>query len=250
MKIEILENQAAVAQRAADLLLELCRAKADAHSADGFVNVALSGGTTPKALYKILTAPPYKDAMPWDKIRWFVGDERTVPIDHQDSNFHMARENLFKPLGVSEDLQFPVPNVGVAPPLQVASDYETDILQWVKSRGEEGLPVFDVILLGVGSDGHTASLFPHTKALDESPGKIVVANYVDKLQTWRITLTADVIRNAANVLVLVTGEDKAQAMSHVLDGPPDYPQYPAQLARDLHSATWLVDAAAASHLKK
>lgn len=248
MKIEILENQAAVAQRAADLLLELCRSKAES-TGDGIVNVALSGGTTPRALYKILTGAPYKDAMPWGKIRWFVGDERTVPIDHQDSNFHMARENLFKPVGVAEELQFPVPNVGVAPPLQVASDYETEITRWVQPREEGGLPAFDVILLGVGSDGHTASLFPHTKALDESAGKIVVANYVDKLQTWRISLTADVIRNADNVLVLVTGEDKAQAMSHVLDGPSDYPQYPAQLARDLDAATWLVDAPAASHLK-
>jgi 6-phosphogluconolactonase len=161
----------------------------------------------------------------------------------------MAHENLFVPAGVPEKLQFPVERCGVAPPEQVANDYEVELGQAIAQKTANGIPIFDVMLLGVGTDGHTASLFPHTAALKPPPGKVVVANYVDKLKTWRITVTGDVIRSAENLIVMVTGEDKAEAIQHVLEDELDHFIYPAQLVRDLDSATWLLDKAAATNLK-
>lgn len=253
MKLEILNDRAAVAQRAAEILCGLCpkgSAGGDGARESDYYTVALSGGTTPKALYKLLASDPWSHHVPWGKIRWFMGDERTVPLDHQDSNFGLARETMLTPMGVDADLQFPLPHIGVAPPMQVASDYETEIVQWVKPGADGTTPAFDVILLGVGSDGHTASLFPHTSALNPPMNKFVVANFVEKLKTWRITVTPEIIRHARNVIVMVTGEDKAEALKHVLEGPADFELYPAQIGRDLPGATWLIDTGAAAALEK
>lgn len=260
MKVEILQDQKTVAERAATLMCELAGHGREAAALNDRApeipldsnpfNVALSGGTTPKMLYKCLTNDRWKECLPWQVIRWFVGDERNVPLDHTDNNFHLAKTELFDPAGVPEAYQFPLTRVGVAPPEQVACDYELDILEYVKPRTAGGVPQFDLILLGIGTDGHTASLFPHTKALTPPAGKVVVANYVEKRQTWRITLTPDVIRAAKHVVVLVAGEDKAEALSHVLEGEDDFFNYPAQIARDLPGAIWLVDEPAGSMLKK
>jgi len=246
MNIEVLSSRDAVAQRGAEMV---CQCATEAVARDGEFNIALSGGTTPKHLYQLLAAAPLRSRLPWDKIRWFLGDERNVPLDHKDSNYHMACETLFNPANVDESNRFPLAHAGTAAPEQVASDYELDILQWVPRGGDQSLPQFDLVLLGVGTDGHTASLFPHTKALHSPEGKIVVANWVEKLQTWRYTLSPDVIRSAARIVVLVTGDDKAEALQHVLEGAQDIAMYPAQIVRDLAATTWLCDEAAAAKLK-
>ena len=257
MKIEVLENQAAVAKRAADLLCEICSEAAlkDNRAGNGSapseaVNVALSGGTTPKLLYQNLAREPWRGRLPWGQVRWFLGDERTVPVDHADSNYRMVREAMFDVVQVSENLRFPVPLIGVAQPEQAAMDYEQEILHAVTDKSSAGLPRFDLMLLGVGTDGHTASLFPHTEALTPPAGKVVVANHVEKMKSWRITMTPAVILQARRVIVMVTGEDKAEALKHVLEGPDDFPSYPAQIARDLESAVWLLDEAAAISLER
>lgn len=251
MKLEILADKEAVARRAAELFNEMANATVSkSSSTDDPFCVALAGGTTPQLLYRLLVQSPWKEAIPWSRIYWFIGDERAVDLDHSDSNYRMIREAMFDPAGVSSDHQFPVERAGVAPPEQVAGDYELDILQWVQRGGEKSTPQFDVVFLGMGTDGHTASLFPHTKALHPPESRAFMANYVDKLNAWRLTITPDVITTAHHVIVLVTGEDKAEALKLVLEGKESWHNYPAQIVRNLDSAVWLVDEAAAARLQQ
>lgn len=246
--IIILEDKNAVAERAAELFAAVTNAEVGEHGADDpKVSIALAGGTTPRALYEKLSRKPWYDRIPWQKIEWFIGDERTVPADHEDSNFRMMRETLFEPAGVAEDARFRV-MTELATPQAVAQDYAECLRDFVAISHESAdVPAFDLMLLGMGGDGHTASLFPHTEALNAA-GELVVANYVEKLDTWRITVTWPVIRASRQVLVLVTGSDKAEALYQVLEGERNEAEYPAQHLRDLPQVTWLVDKAAAAKI--
>jgi 6-phosphogluconolactonase len=191
--------------------------------------VALSGGRTPKALYELLaTDERYRESVSWKDVYFFFGDERHVLPDHADSNFRMANETLFKNIPVPAGNIFRVP-AELADASDAASRYQQALAVFfaLNSEIEDNVPVFDLILLGMGPDGHTASLFPETTALDEKK-KWVAANWVAKFASWRITLTFPVINHARAVAFLVTGRDKAPIIKKIFNGSGDSLHYPVQ----------------------
>jgi 6-phosphogluconolactonase len=210
----------------------------------GRFDVVLSGGSTPKGLFALLAANP---KIPWGQVRFFWGDERHVPPDHADSNFRMANESLLSKIGAqpSQIFRIPAENPDAA---QAASEYERQLRECFEISGDE-LPRFDLVMLGMGSEGHVASLFPGTKALDEKE-RLVVSNWVGKLYTDRITLTARVLNNAALVMQLVSGADKALPLKAVLEGPTEPAQLPAQLICPVDGRLlWLIEKSAGALLK-
>jgi 6-phosphogluconolactonase len=236
--VTVLRDADALADRAADHFIALC---ADAIRARGSVAVALAGGSTPRAMNARLAAEPRRSRLDWSKVRFFFGDERCVPPDHPDSNYRMTRETLFAPLGIDEANVVRIR--GEDEPHAAAAAFH-DIL--ARSLGEP--PVFDVVFLGMGPDGHTASLFPGTiDAID--PGRFAVANFVAKFNTYRITVTPPVLNAARHVTITAAGAEKADALAAVIAGPRDPQLYPAQLVAPTNGElTWLVDAAAAAQL--
>ena len=206
----------------------------------GCFAVVLAGGSTPETMYGIL-ARDYIGRIDWSRVYVFFGDERSVPPHHDDSNHKMASEVLLD--------HVPVGNVhrmrGELPPEEAAEAYEEELRKFFQT---EDVPRFDLILLGIGRDGHTASLFPETSAL-EIADRLVVANPVLKLDTTRITLTAPVLNASRAVDFLVAGEGKAEALREILEGDADPRRYPAKLVRPPEEPTWMVDRAAARLLK-
>lgn len=228
---------------------EFVRSALEAVRAKGAFNVSLSGGSTPKALYSLLAADPALRAqVPWKQINFFWGDERHVPPDHPDSNFRMVNEAMIAkaPVGPAQiwRIRGELPEAREA-----ANNYEQKLRDFFRLSDEQ-FPRFDLVLLGIGADGHTASIFPGTKALHEGR-RLAVANWIGKLFSERITLTTPVFNNAACVLFLVHGEDKAPALKAVLEGPFEPEQLPAQLIRPRNGRLiWLVDASASRMLSK
>jgi len=202
-----------------------------------FFSLVLSGGSTPKALYEMLAAEPYRSQLNWSKIEIYFGDERCVPPDHPDSNYLMAHTAMLSKLPIPE------PNIhrmrGEIPPEQAAMEYG----QLLKNAFGDGGP--DLVLLGMGDDGHTASLFPGTAALDETHHRCV-ANYVEKMKTWRITMTYPFLNKAAEVMFLISGASKAGRVHEVLEGPRDPKRLPIQGIQPAGKLSWLLDAPAAS----
>jgi 6-phosphogluconolactonase len=213
--------------------------------------VALSGGSTPKKMFEILgTDERLKKQVGlgmWDYVHFFWSDERHVPPDHAESNYKLAYDSMLSPLGIREAnihrIKGELEDAGEA-----ARQYEAEILRdFPASEGQ--LPKFDLIFLGMGPDGRTASLFPGTKALQEEK-RLVVSNWVGKFYTERITMTAPLLNNAACVVFLVSGQDKALPVKAVLEGRYEPEQLPAQLIRpESGKLTWLLDSAAASLLR-
>ena len=199
--------------------------------------VALAGGSTPKALYELL-ATEYRDALDWSKLHAFFSDERCVPPDHEDSNYRMAYVALLSrvPVGSVRRMR------GELDPPRAAALYEEELKAYFG-----GPPSFDLILLGIGEDGHTASLFPQSPAL-EVRDRFVVENPVEKLRTTRLTLTIPAINSARKVAFLVAGEGKAEALKESLEGAADPHDYPTKLVRLSNGPDWFVDRAAASFL--
>jgi 6-phosphogluconolactonase len=243
-EIRILADGAAIARRAAQ---EFVQAAAAAVRKKGSFNVALAGGSTPKALYSLLVNDPaLRSQVPWDKIYLFFGDERHVAPDHPDSNFRMATEAMIsraplKPEQVTR-IKGEYPDAE-----QAALEYEKALREYFKLKDGE-YPRFDLVLAGMGNEGHTLSLFPGTKALHPD-GRIAVRNWVGKLYSERITLTAPAASNAAQVIFMVTGADKAPALKAVLEGPIEPEQLPAQLLQPKNGKLlWLVDTAAGGML--
>lgn len=211
--------------------------------ARGRFNVALAGGSTPRALYVNLAADPFKGQLDWSHVHLFWGDERCVPPDHADSNYRMARETLI------DHVPIPAGNVhrmqGELEPEAAARDYGLILKNYFNNAESGG---FDLVLLGMGEDGHTASLFPHTPVLQEKRHRCV-AVYVDKLDAWRITLTASMINTAHQICFMVTGENKAQTLRDVLRGPHQPEHLPAQSIHPVSGdIIWMVDEPAASLL--
>ena len=212
----------------------------------GCFSVAFSGGTTPRHLYQRMTFPRMQDSLDWNFVHIFWGDERCVPPDHVESNNRMAREALL------DYLPIPAENVHrimtELPPQEAASQYEDELKDFFGLGLEGKPPKFDLLLLGMGSDGHTASLFPHTAVLKEDQGW-VVAHYVEPIAAWRVTLTPVVLNAAHDVLFLVTGEEKARVLREVIKGPYQPEVFPAQLLQpasgNLH---WFIDEPAARDL--
>jgi 6-phosphogluconolactonase len=212
----------------------------------GEARIALSGGSTPRALFTLLASADYASKIDWQSVDIFWGDERTVPADHPDSNYLMAHETLLSKVPVSEQRVYRMR--GEMEPSAAAADYSLALQQVFQLTDEESMPQFDVILLGIGPDGHTASLFPHTSALAVRD-RLVVANPVPQLQTTRLTLTVPVLLAAANVLFLVAGEDKASAVHLAIEGDWEPEQTPSQFLRQASGqVVWLLDSAAAAKL--
>lgn len=222
------------------------KSEADSAIVDhGRFRVALSGGNTPRDVYALL-AKEYKTTVGWDKVHIFFGDERHVPPDHPDSNYRMADETLLS--------KVPIPKENIhrvraeLDPESAARDYEEQI-RTEFSLKNHALPRFDLILLGLGDDGHTASLFPGTAALGEST-RLVAANWVAKLNTFRITLTYPVLNNAAENMFIVSGKGKAEIAAKVLS-KSETPEFPAQRVQPAHGRLlWLMDQDAAGLLAK
>jgi len=215
---------------------------AEAIAARRQFTVALSGGSTPRAAYALLAA----EEVDWPRVHVFWGDERCVPPDHLDSNYRLAREALL------DKVPIPAENIhcirGEINPEEAAADYERTLRSFFARHPEEPTPRFDLILLGMGEDGHTASLFPGTAALNEQT-RWVVAHYVDKLRAWRVTLTPVVINAAAHVTFIVSGAGKAERLREVLTGPYRPDTLPSQIVRPTDGRLlWLTDAAAAGLL--
>jgi 6-phosphogluconolactonase len=234
-----------VASAAGDQFTRLAR---EAIAANGRFTVALAGGSTPKALYTMLGERAQHNMPPrlaWDKIHLFFGDERHVPPDHADSNFRMASESLISkiriPAGNVHRVKTENPDAAAA-----AADYDHQLIETFGLTGS-ALPRFDLILLGMGPDGHTASLFPGTEAV-KVLNQRVVANWVPKFNTWRVTFTRPVLNNAATVMLLVCGPDKADPLSQVMGtGSPD--TYPVKYVQPTDGQLiWLLDKAAAAKL--
>jgi 6-phosphogluconolactonase len=240
-EVLIFADAAELAREAARRFAEL----AEAFTNDaGRFTVALSGGSTPKAMFQILAEKPFADSLPWRSIHFFWGDERCVPPEHAESNYRMANETLLSKAPVPRENIFRIPAEDEDHERAAAIYSET-----LQTFFAEEQPGFDLVFLGMGPDGHTASLFPGTTALC-ADGGVAAANYVDKLQSWRITLTADAINRARNVIFLVAGADKAPALKEVLEGPRNPIQYPSQLIMPSHGALlWMIDEAAAKLLK-
>lgn len=229
-------------QAAAD---EIIRAANEAVKQRGRFAIALSGGSTPKGLYTLIAANA-ASSLPWDKIFFFFGDERHVPPDHPDSNFRMAEETLLSKVSVPVSNAFRIP--AELPDATVAADAYEETLRNFFSLKPGEFPRFDLILLGLGKDGHTASLFPETAALREK-SRLVVANWVEKLKSWRITLTLPLLNAARIAVFLVSGTDKAAILHEVLEGKGPDEKYPARLVRPKDGKLiWFVDRAAASEL--
>lgn len=230
--------------RAANQLCAIARTAIDERSR--FV-VALSGGSTPRALFNCLASEHGTD-IDWSNVLFFWSDERTVPPEHDDSNYRMARDTLLRPLGIEDGQIFRLH--GEDDPHAAASAYEETIAKVFDLNNFSQPPSFDLVLLGIGYDGHTASLFPNTQALVETT-RWVVANEVSKLNTWRLTMTPSLINAARHVVFLATGANKAQAVSQVIGGSRKPEDHPGQLVWPKDGTlTWYLDRAAAGKLKQ
>jgi 6-phosphogluconolactonase len=242
--IRVFADAEAVSQAAA---VEFVARARDAVAARGRFFVALSGGSTPQRLYQLLADKPHRDQVPWANVQLFWGDERSVPPDHKDSNYRMTREAMLD--------RVPLPPAQVhrleadrSDRDQAARDYQAALAKafGVDPAGQP--PAFDLVLLGMGPDGHTASLFPHTTALKETT-RWVVVNYVPKFSTDRVTLTTPILNRAREVLFLVAGPDKADPLSRVIEGPPNADELPSQLIKPVGgSLIWFIDRAASARL--
>ena len=213
----------------------------------GRLAVALSGGSTPKRMYEVL-AQEYRDSIDWDFVHFFWGDERFVPSTNAASNYHMTEVALLNALelqnGNVHRVRTELENADAA-----AAAYERELISFFSLASGE-FPRFELILLGLGTNGHTASLFPYSKTLHET-SRLVVADYVEEVKQSRITFTVPTINNARDILFLVTGADKAAVVKEVLFGPTDTERLPAQLIRaNSATSTWLLDRAAAGQLPK
>lgn len=205
-------------------------------------SVVLSGGQSPKKLFELLTSS-FKFSLDWDKVFFFFGDERYVPHTHPNSNFLLAKDRLFDPLNIKESNIFPV-NTSLSPK-EAAKEYEEKIIHFFK----EDKSKFDLVILGLGDNSHTASIFPFTSLIhDQSPG--VKAIFIEELKSYRISLNAPLINKAQHIAFLVFGESKAQAVHHILEDKMDIEKYPAQLIKPISgNLQWFLDKSAAALLK-
>lgn len=239
MELNIFNTESEVLDALAEHFVKLAK---EAIAAQGKFSVALSGGSSPKKLYELL-ASSYADEVEWEKVYFFFGDERNVPHTDPESNYLMAKKALFAPLAISPDHIFPVDTT--LDPKDAAAKYEEEIVEFFD---EEELS-FDLVLLGLGDNSHTASLFPFTPVLhDRIPG--VKEVFLQDKQVYRITLNAPLINEAKHIAFLVYGEGKAIAVHHVLEDDEDIEDFPAQLIDPIvGEIQWFLDVPAAAMLK-
>lgn len=224
----------------ADFIVDVAR---NAIATRGRFDFAVSGGSSPKRLYDLLTSDTYRNKIEWQKAYFFLGDERNVGLEHPDSNFRMVKQSLFDPLGIPADHVFPVDTI--LTPAEAAAKYEELIR--VHFKGSECQ--FDLVLLGLGSNSHTASLFPHTEVLHEQK-KLVSGLFIPEVNMFRITFTAPLINQARHIAFLVYGASKAEAVSEIIQGQRNIESHPAQLIQPVGGTLeWFIDDAAATLIK-
>lgn len=250
-EIEIVDDSPELNRAAADEFSRLART---AVSRNGRFAVALAGGSTPRSVYSLLASDDQAnpaDRLPWEQIHIFFGDERHVSPDHADSNYRMASESLLSKVAIPQANVHRV-RAELESAAEAADLYEIDIKDFFRKENAgnaDAVPKFDLIMLGMGPDGHTASLFPGSEGLNET-ARLVVANWVEKFNTFRITFTYKLLNNAAQIMFLVTGKDKGEMLHNVLEGDPSGKTYPSQgIKPTTGRLLWLVDRAAATLLR-
>jgi 6-phosphogluconolactonase len=244
VEYRVYDSPQQLSRAAAEYFLATTQAAVRAH---GVARVAISGGNTPRPVFELLANPAEKfvSAMPWAQMEVYWVDERMVPPDNKDSNYRMTCEAMLDKVSLSPDRIFRIE--GELEPEEAAARYESAIRNHLRLEGAQG-PRFDLLALGMGDDGHTASLFPHTDAINEMI-RIAVANHVPQKDTWRVTLTWPVINEANEVFFLIAGRDKAQPLHDVLLGKYDPETLPSQLIRPSNGKLLLLlDTEAASML--
>ncbi len=240
MKLNISESVDAVLQKLAAYFVDAANQSIAEH---GRFTVSLSGGSSPEKLYALLASPFFSDKVDWSKVYFFFGDERYVPATDHASNYRMVNNVFFQPLKIDSAQIFRVNTV--LSPTDAAIQYMEDI-----NRHFEGAePRFDLVLLGLGDNSHTASLFPHTGILHESEATIK-AVFIPEQQVYRISFTAPLINRAHRIAFLVYGAGKAQAVANILEGVRDIENFPAQLIQPKDGVVdWFLDKAAAANIK-
>ena len=238
-KVNVYKTIELLNQTLAEDILSLCQACIENH---GTFHIALAGGGTPKKLYQLISSDTFREKYPWENIHVYFGDERCVPADHEDSNYRMANEALLTKVPVPVENIHPI-HIDVDNVAASADRYNDELITCLPN--DQGTPKFDLILLGIGDDGHTASLFPGTPILQQMK-KYVDAVYVEKFNGWRISITYPVINTAANIYLLATGDGKARIVKSVMfDEPPAEP-YPIQRIQAQGNLYWYLDDTAAA----
>ena len=238
-KVNVYKTVELLNQTVAEDILSFCQACIEHH---GAFHIALAGGGTPKKLYQLIASDAFRDRFPWENIHVYFGDERCVPAMHEDSNYRMANEALLSKVPIPVANIHPI-HIDVNDFAASAERYNDELMASLPS--DRGVPKFDLVLLGVGDDGHTASLFPGTPILQQTQ-KYADAVYVEKFNSWRISITYPVINAAANIFLLTTGEGKAQIVKAVMfDELPAEP-YPIQRIQGQGNMYWYLDEAAAA----
>ena len=239
--ISVFENENLLSEAAADFLVSL---SAENIKKNGKFSIALSGGKTPSTLFSLLATPKYNNAINWQQVFVFWGDERCVPADDENNNSYVAKQLLLNKVALPQKNIFTVP-VNM-PPAKAAHHYEQTLKIFFKTQ----FPLLDMILLGMGTNGHTASLFPKTPILKDTTA-LVKEVFVKEAGLHRISFTVPMINNAKNILFLVTGKEKASMLHTVLEGKYEPVKYPAQLVKPArgNKLFWFVDKAAAVKLK-
>ena len=237
MILNIVETRQELAQTAAEYFF---RKSLEAIAERGFFTVALSGGSTPKLLYQLLADPnePFREQIPWPRIHFFWADERHVPPDHPESNYGMANEAMLSRVPVSKHKVHRIKSEN-PDAADAAQAYEEQVLKFVSGSP----PRFDLTLLGLGTDGHTASIFPDSEVLHETK-RVVAAPWIEKLKAYRLTMTLPLINNSASVLFLISGTEKAEIVKAILQGSKAYPARKVRLTNG--ELLWLLDRDAAS----
>jgi 6-phosphogluconolactonase len=246
-EVRILPDASALAQTATEHILDACLL---AIHLRGVANLALAGGETPRLAYTLLSQPEYASRMDWSRMQIYWSDERLVPPDHTYSNYRLAAEVLLRRVPIPQE------NIhrmhGELPPYEAAQAYEDELRRCLPA-GEDGFPCFDLMMVGMGDDGHIASLFPGAPALLEHQRWIVASehNQPPPPLVPRLSLTLPVINASAQVLLMVSGEKKAETLRQVLEDVPGSEPLPAQLIKPRSGKlVWLIDAPAASRLTK
>jgi len=238
----IFKDSPALHIAAADYFLKICQKCTDEQ---GIFHVALSGGTTPKYLFQLLAKSPYAEKINWSKVHIYFGDERFVPHTHVDSNFKMASQALL------EHVELPQNNIhrvatDLASAQLAAEDYQSTMSELLL-KDANGIPQFDLVLLGLGPDGHTASLFPDTNILHQH-NKLCDAVFVKKFDSWRISITFPVINHAKHILLLSEGDGKVDIVKELVNIEQNEEKYPVQMIKPENEMCWYIDKAAAKGL--
>ena len=241
MHIAIYDDKHTLSQHAAEYIMRIANESIDLH---GHFTIALTGGTTPGEVYSLIGSEPFRSQIDWQLVHIFWGDERCVPHNSPESNFYLAQEALLQKISIPESQIHPMP----ADQLNRDAASQAYTIEMQNTFGTDGIPSFDLIHLGMGPEGHTASLFPHQASLHEKH-RLVMPVSVPKPPPDRLTFTPPLLNAARNVLFLVTGNEKADALHAVLEGEYQPDEYPAQIVRPTNGeVVWMLDKAAAQKL--